>query len=136
MRARLATKKLKQLLSPAVHVALEIGVAAAQTPEPPVPPVPPVLEPPVPPVPPVLEPPVPPVLEPPVPLPAVPPACWPPVLDASAASESLGLQPVASCSVTATQPLTKNAALVLVARVLVATHTLPFVDLMEFYKSF
>jgi len=27
MRARLATKKLKQLLSPAVQVALDIGVA-------------------------------------------------------------------------------------------------------------
>jgi hypothetical protein len=51
MRARLATKKLKQLLSPAVQVDLEIDVFPAH----------------------VTEPPVPPVLEPPVPLPPVPP---------------------------------------------------------------
>ena len=165
MRARLATKKLKQLLSPAVQVALEIGVAPAQTPEPPAVEEPPTLE--LPALPPVLEPPVPPLIV--VPLPAVPPPGWPPVLavtpplpgrpatpvapplpiaeppvlDAPAAGaaapavpplasepESLPPQAVTS-SVTAIQPLTKNAALVLVA-----IQSLLSVELMEFYKAF
>jgi len=84
MRARLATKKLKQLLSPAVQVALAIGVALLQTPEPPpvedppleLPALPPLVEPPAPPLvelpaPPLVELPAPPLVE--LPAPALPP---------------------------------------------------------------
>jgi hypothetical protein len=143
MRARLATKKLKQLLSPAVQVALEIGVAPLHAAE--LPPLdePPLLE--VPALPPLLEvPALPPLLEvvPPAPATPVVPLVLvvePPVLGAPAEGdvpadpplasgpESPPLHPAAS-SITTAQPLTNATALV-------AVQILPFKDLMEFYKA-
>jgi len=162
MRARLATKKLKQLLSPAVQVALEIGVAPLQTAEPPPVEEPPLVE--LPALPPLPEPPAPPLLGVPPAVPCAPPLLGaapavpgtpallvappvpvgaPPVLGAPAGDdaapaepplvfepESLPPQPVAS-SVTATQPLMRNAV-----RMLVVIDTLPSVVLMEFCRAF
>jgi hypothetical protein len=134
MRARLATKKLKQLLSPAVQVALEIGVAPLHAAE-----LPPLAEPPlleVPALPPLLE------VVPPAPATPVVPLVLvvePPVLGAPAEGdvpadpplasgpESPPLHPAAS-SITTAQPLTNATALV-------AVQILPFKDLMEFYKA-
>jgi hypothetical protein len=161
MRARLATKKLKQLLSPAVQVALEIGVAplhAAELPpldEPPlleVPALPPLLE--VPALPPLLEvPALPPLLEvpalPPL-LEVVPPApatpvvplvlvVEPPVLGAPAEGDVPADPPLASGP--ESPPLHPAASSITTAQpltnatALVAVQILPFKDLMEFYKA-
>ena len=113
MRARLATKKLKQLLSPAVQVALAIDVAPLQSAELPpldepplleVPALPPLLE--VPALPPLLEvPALPPllgVIVPPAPgtpaIPVVPlvPVAEPPVVGAPAAGDAPAEPPLVS----------------------------------------
>jgi hypothetical protein len=161
MRARLATKKLKQLLSPAVQVALEIGVVPLQFAEPPleeppvleVPALPPLLEVPalpplleVPALPPLLEvPALPPLLEVPA-LPALPvaplvPIGEPPVLIAPAEDDAPAEPPLASgpgsspphpvASSVIAAQPQTNAA----AKVGVAEHTLPFRVLMVSYRA-